>query len=141
MKNIQSLISSLEKYSIFYLSKYTVTKNKFKNILIRKIWKDFSNKKMNYDEKIELTKNVDFLIKKFIKMKVINEEDQISYRINNLINKGTSLKKIYLILKKDQFESLLIDQEISKLKKGQGTQFTEHGWKTQLMEIVARSAK
>ena len=123
MKNIQSLISSLEKYCIFYLSKYTVTRNKFKSILIRKIWKDFSNKKINYNEKIELKKNIDFLIKKFTKMKVINEEDQISYRINNLINKGTSLKKIYLILKKDKFESPLIEQEITKLKKDEGLDY------------------
>ena len=41
----------LKKYSYYYLSKYSVTKKKFENILKRKISKDYFQKKISTEEK------------------------------------------------------------------------------------------
>ena len=43
----------LKKYSYYYLSKYSVTKKKFENILKRKISKDFFQKKISNEKKTQ----------------------------------------------------------------------------------------
>ena len=88
MENIPSLYNYLEKYSIFYLSKYIVTKKKFENILNRKIHRDLLNKKLNYSHTTESKKIIDKLVKKFIDLDIINEERQIAIRIEYIILKG-----------------------------------------------------
>ena len=117
MENIPSLYNYLEKYSIYYLSKYIVTKKKFEDILNRKIQRDVFKKKLNYSHTIESRKIIDKLVKKFIDLDIINEERQIAAKIESLILKGFSIKKIFYTLLKDLFTKELIDKEIEKIKK------------------------
>jgi len=123
MENIPSLYNYLEKYSIFYLSKYIVTKKKFENILNRKIHRDLLNKKLNYSHTTESKKIIDKLVKKFIDLDIINEERQIAVRIESLILKGCSIKKIFYTLLKDSFSKELINNEIEKIKKKENFEF------------------
>ena len=55
--NINNIKNYLDDYSIYYLSKYTVTAEKFKLILKRKILKDFLKKKLNNDQKNQIVDN------------------------------------------------------------------------------------
>lgn len=117
MENRSYLITKLEKYSAYYLSKYIVTKNKFKNILSRKINNDYYKKKLSLEDKIELESLIDDVTNKFIKLNVINEERMIKNRIDSLVSKGFSLKKIYFKLISDKFDKNLISNEMQKLNK------------------------
>lgn len=120
MENIPCLSTYLEKYSIFYLSKYTITQKKFERILHRKIYKDFASKKISFDQKESSGDIINKLVEKFVDIKVINEKVMIKNRLNSLIKKGSSLKKIYYVLKKDQFPENIINAEMDELKKYEG---------------------
>tara|TARA_B100001057_G_C22185719_1_gene695002 strand:- start:5 stop:553 length:549 start_codon:yes stop_codon:yes gene_type:complete len=123
MENIPSLYNYLEKYSIFYLSKYIVTKRKFEDILNRKIQRDLFKKKLNYSHTVESRKVIDKLVKKFIDLNIINEERQITLRIESLILKGFSIKKIFYTLLNDLFSKELINKEIEKIKEKKNFEF------------------
>ena len=116
MESISSISKYLEKYSIFYLFKYSVTKKKFKKILERKITKDIKAKKILTNQIDECNKQIALLIDKFVNIKIIDEERQIKFRIDYLISKGSSLKKIFYILSKDLYEKHLIESELNDLK-------------------------
>lgn len=124
MENIPSLYNYLEKYSIFYLSKYIVTKKKFEIILIRKIQRDLLRKKINYNQSMECRKNISKLIRKFVDLNIINEERQLTVRLDSLISKGFSIKKIFFMLSKDLFSKELIHREIEKLKSKKDFELT-----------------
>lgn len=116
MEKIPCLSTYIEKYSVFYLSKYSVTLNKFKMILQRKIKRDLVKKKISEKQYEESNELVELILKKFIKLNIINDKKNIKARIQSLVAKGNSLKKIILYLTKDQYEKDLIYSEINNLK-------------------------
>ena len=115
METATNLLNKLEKYSLFYLSKYSVTKKKFRIVLNKKITKDYNNKKISLQEKEKLLSLLDTVSNKFEKLNLINENIMIKNRIETFIVKGYSIKKIYCKLKNDQFEEKLINDEIQRL--------------------------
>ena len=115
MRNL-NISDYLEKYSVFYLSKYSVTEKKFVLVLQKKIIKDYLLKKLSKTEKEEAIKKIDLYVKKYSKMNLINEKVIIKNRIENLMKKGNSLKKILLKLKSDKFNDALIFSEINVIK-------------------------
>ena len=123
MENIPSLYNYLEKYSIFYLSKYIVTEKKFEDVLNRKIQQDLFKRKLNYNDTIKSREIIEKLVKKFINLDIINEERQITVRIESLILKGFSIKKIFYTLLKDLFSKELINKEIEKIKEKENFEF------------------
>ena len=105
-----------EKYCAFYLSKYWVNKKKFENILKLKISKDFFQKKISSDEKTKYLKEIFEVIKFYDSRGFFDEEKLIELKIENLINKGYSIKKIKLFLKKNFFDERLIIEKIKNLE-------------------------
>jgi len=105
-----------EKYCSFYLSKYWVNKKKFENILKLKISKDFFQKKISSDEKTKYLKEIFEVIKFYDSKGFFDEEKLIELKIENLINKGYSTKKIKLFLKKNFFDEKLIIEKIKNLE-------------------------
>ena len=105
-----------EKYCSFYLSKYWVNKKKFENILKLKISKDFFQKKISSDEKSQYLKEIFEVIKFYDTRGFFDEEKLIELKIENLLNKGYSIKKIKLFLKKNFFDERLIIEKIKDLE-------------------------
>lgn len=105
-----------EKYCSFYLSKYWVNKKKFENILKLKISKDFFQKKISSDEKTKYLKEIFEVIKFYDSRGFFDEEKLIELKIENLINKGYSTKKIKLFLKRNFFDERLIIEKIKNLE-------------------------
>ena len=105
-----------EKYCSFYLSKYWVNKKKFENILKLKISKDFFQKKISSDEKTKYLKEIFEVIKFYDSRGFFDEEKLIELKIENLLNKGYSIKKIKLFLKKNFFDERLIIEKIKDLE-------------------------
>ena len=105
-----------EKYCSFYLSKYWVNKKKFENILKLKISKDFFQKKISSDEKSKYLKEIFEVIKFYDTRGFFDEEKLIELKIENLLNKGYSIKKIKLFLKKNFFDERLIIEKIKNLE-------------------------
>ena len=116
MKIITNLSNYLEEYSIYYLSRYNISKKKFEYILTRKVMKDFLSGKLSTEQKEESKKIIEKVIKIFVNKKIIKEELLIDNKISYLISKGSSLKKIKLILFRDKFENLLINKKIKELE-------------------------
>ena len=114
--NINNIKNYLDDYSIYYLSKYTVTAEKFKLILKRKILKDFLKKKLNNDQKNQAEKNIGPIISKYIEKKVIDEEYSIKNKVMFLKKKGTSIRKIEIVLIQNMYAKNLIKKEIDNLK-------------------------
>ena len=105
-----------EKYCSFYLSKYWVNKKKFENILKLKISKDFFQKKISSDEKTKYLKEIFEVIKFYDTRGFFDEEKLIELKIENLLNKGYSIKKIKLFLKRNFFDERLIIEKIKDLE-------------------------
>lgn len=105
-----------EKYCSFYLSKYWVNKKKFENILKLKISKDFFQKKISSDEKSKYLKEIFEVIKFYDTRGFFDEEKLIELKIENLLNKGYSIKKIKLFLKRNFFDERLIIEKIKDLE-------------------------
>ena len=105
-----------EKYCSFYLSKYWVNKKKFENILKLKISKDFFQKKISSDEKSKYLKEIFEVIKFYDTRGFFDEEKLIELKIENLLNKGYSIKKIKLFLKRNFFDERLIIEKIKNLE-------------------------
>ena len=105
----------LKKYSYYYLTRYSVTKRKFENILKRKISKDYFQKKISADEKNLYFSEIPLIIEHHIENGCFNEKNLIELKINSLIKKGYSLKKIKLTLLKLSFNKEIFDSTMSNL--------------------------
>ncbi|MBS91705.1 MAG: hypothetical protein CMM95_01445 [Rickettsiales bacterium] len=103
-----------QNYSAYYLSKYWVTKRKFENILKNKITKDFFQKKISNEDKSFYLNEISMVIKYYEDMGFFDEKKLIEIKLENLMNKGYSLKKIKYYLQKDYFNINLINSKISE---------------------------
>ena len=83
----------LKTYSNYYLSRYTVTKKKFEEILKKKINKDFFQNKITEDQKNEFILEIESVIKYFKRIGMFNEERLLEITFQNYTNKGYSKKK------------------------------------------------
>ena len=106
----------LKKYSYYYLTRYSVTKRKFENILKRKISKDFFQKKISYDEKTFYEKEIKDVVECFCKKGFFNEKRLLEINIDSLLRSGKSLKKIEIFLVKNFFDKTLIKEKINNLR-------------------------
>ena len=84
----------LSNYCAYYLSRYSVSKKKFENILKKKIKKDFFYKKINKIEYDKLSQEIKIVLKKYDKLGIFNEEELIKSKISYFIKKGFSKKKL-----------------------------------------------
>ena len=105
----------IKKYSDFYLSKYSVTKRKFEDILKQKLKKDFFKKKISSEEYEGFFKQIGEVVDHYNKIGVFNEELIIKNKIQNYLVKGYSLKKIKSYLVKNKFHEELISKELKSL--------------------------
>ena len=105
----------IKKYSDFYLSKYSVTKRKFEDILKQKLKKDFFKKKISEDDYENFVNQIDDVIDHYNKIGVFNEELIIKSKIQNYLLKGYSLKKVKSYLIKNKFHEELISKELKNL--------------------------
>jgi len=105
----------IKKYSDFYLSKYSVTKKKFEDILKQKLKKDFFKKKIPAEDYENFVNQIDDIIDHYNKIGVFNEELIIKNKIQNYLMKGYSLKKVKSYLVKNKFHEELISKELKSL--------------------------
>ena len=105
----------LKKYSYYYLTRYSVTKKKFENILKRKISKDYFQKKISSEEKNQYVAEIPFIIEHHTKNGCFNEKNMIELKINSLIAKGYSIKKIKITLLKLSFNKEILDSTMTNL--------------------------
>jgi len=105
----------IKKYSDFYLSKYSVTKRKFEDILKQKLKKDFFKKKIPTEDYENFVNQIDDIIDHYNKIGVFNEELIIKNKIQNYLMKGYSLKKVKSYLVKNKFHEELISKELKSL--------------------------
>ena len=105
----------IKKYSDFYLSKYSVTKRKFEDILKQKLKKDFFKKKISEEDYENYVHQIDDVIDHYNKVGVFNEELIIKNKIENYLMKGYSLKKVKSYLVKNKFHEELISKELKNL--------------------------
>ena len=105
----------IKKYSDFYLSKYSVTKRKFEDILKQKLKKDFFKKKISSEDYEMFVEQIDEIIKHYNKVGVFNEELIIKNKIQYYLRKGYSLKKVKNYLVKNKFNEELITKELKSL--------------------------
>ena len=103
----------LSNYCAYYLSRYSVSKKKFENILKKKIKKDFFYKKINKVEYDELSQEIKVTLKKCHELGIFNEEELIKSKINYFIKKGFSKRKIISYLEKELFEKEIVEREIN----------------------------
>lgn len=115
MKIITNLFNYLEEYSIYYLSRYSVSRKKFEYVLSRKVSKDFLSGKLCSEQRYESEEIIKKISSKFVSRNIIKEELLIDNKIAYLLNKGTSMKKIENILVRDKFEKHLINSRIKDL--------------------------
>ena len=105
----------LKKYSYYYLTRYSVTKKKFEDILKRKISKDYFQKKISTEEKNKYISEIPEIVDHHKKNGCFNEKNLIDLKINSLIEKGYSLKKIKISLIKLCFNKEILDTKMSSL--------------------------
>ena len=105
----------IKKYSDFYLSKYSVTKRKFEDILKQKLKKDFFKKKLTAEDYEMFLNQIDKIIDHYDKVGVFNEELIIKNKIQYYLKKGYSLKKVKNYLIKNKFHEELISKELKSL--------------------------
>ena len=113
----------LKKYCYYYLSKYSVTKKKFENILKRKITKDFFQKKISNEKKTQYLTEIPEVIKYFNEYGCFNELNLLENKLRNLLSRGYSLKKIKYILNKDFFNEDILKKKINELKKDENLDY------------------
>ena len=109
-----------EKYCSFYLSKYWVNKKKFENILKLKITKDFFQKKISLEKKTEYLNEISKVIIFYENGGFFDEKKLIDFKIESFKNKGYSIKKIRLSLRKNFFDQKLISDRIKNLELEDG---------------------
>ena len=117
MQKKSSVYSYLEKYCLFYLSKYSVTKNKLKSKIEYKLKNDFFKKKINKSQLEEGLVLVSRLVEKFVNLKVINDKNLMRIKIDSFMSTGMSLKQIYIKLVQCKFETYHIEAALNELKK------------------------
>ena len=83
----------IKKYADFYLSKYSVTKKKFEDILKKKLSKDLFQKKISKEECDMYLKNLNLEIDYYEKLGLFNEKILIKNKLESYIKKGYSTKK------------------------------------------------
>ena len=105
----------IKKYSDFYLSKYSVTKRKFEDILKQKLKKDFFKKKISTEDYSSFVEQIDGVVDYYYKIGLFNEELIIKNKIQNYLMKGYSLKKVKSYLVKNKFHEELISKELKRL--------------------------
>ena len=105
----------IKKYSDFYLSKYSVTKRKFEDILKQKLKKDFFKKKISAENYDTFVKQIDEVLDHYNKIGLFNEELIIKNKVQNYLMKGYSLKKVKSYLVKNKFHEELISKELKSL--------------------------
>ena len=98
----------LKKYSTYYLSRYSVTKKKFEDILKKKITKDFLEKKISETEFNNFILKIPETIEYYDEVGTFNEERLIEITFQNLVDKGYSKKKIQYKILNYKFEKSLI---------------------------------
>lgn len=108
-------IDYIKKYCDFYLSKYSVTKTKFEDILKQKIKKDFFKKKISTEEYQTFLKQVTNVLEYYVELGLFNEKLLIKNKIQTYLRKGYSFLKIKKLLIKDRFKEQLINKEIEDL--------------------------
>ena len=62
------LFNYIKKYSDFYLSKYSVTKRKFEDILKQKLKKDFFKKKISTEDYSSFVEQIDGVVDYYYKI-------------------------------------------------------------------------
>ena len=111
------LFNYIKKYSDFYLSKYSVTKRKFEDILKQKLKKDFFKKKISEKDYEMFLEQIKEILDHYNEIGLFNEELIIKDKIQHYLRKGYSLKKIESYLIKNKFKEELINIEIANLNK------------------------
>ena len=111
------LFNYIKKYSDFYLSKYSVTKRKFEDILKQKLKKDFFKKKISEKDYEMFLEQIKEIVDHYDEIGIFNEELIIKNKIQHYLRKGYSLKKIESYLIKSKFREELINIEITNLNK------------------------
>jgi SOS response regulatory protein OraA/RecX len=111
------LFNYIKKYSDFYLSKYSVTKRKFEDILKQKLKKDFFKKKISVKDYEMFLEQIKEIVDHYDEIGIFNEELIIKNKIQHYLRKGYSLKKLESYLIKSKFKEELINVEITNLNK------------------------
>lgn len=106
----------IKKYADFYLSKYSVTKKKFEDILKKKLSKDLFQKKIQREEYDIYSGKISNSIDYYDKLGLFNEETLIKNKVNNYISRGLSYTKINYLLIQNKFSKEHIEKEIKKIK-------------------------
>ena len=106
----------IKKYADFYLSKYSVTKKKFEDILKKKLSKDLFQKKIQQEEYDTYSKKISNSIDYYENLGLFNEEILIKNKIDNYVSRGLSYRKINFLLIQNKFSKDLIEKEIKKIK-------------------------
>jgi len=117
----------IKKYSDFYLSKYSVTKRKFEDILKQKLKKDFFKKKISEEDYEMFVKQIKEIVDHYNEIGVFQEELIIKNKIQHYLRKGYSLKKIRNYLIKNKFQEEFINNELISLN-------SDHSLKKALVE-------
>ena len=131
----------LKNYSNYYLSRYTVTKKKFQEILKKKINKDFFAKKINEEEsKIHLSQIKD-ISDYFDKIGAFDEERLLEITFQKFVKKGYSKKKIFSKLNELYFKEEVINKFLkTTFLKNELDQILIHNYikKTNLVEKLKK---
>ena len=104
-----------EKYCLYYLSRYSVSKKKFEHILKNKITKDFLKKKISKENCKSYLHEIKNVVEYYTKVGSFNEDRLIEIKLEKMIEKGFSTKKIYYSLIKDFFPKKLIESKMKKI--------------------------
>ena len=105
----------IKKYSDFYLSKYSVTKRKFEDILKQKLKKDFFKKKISIEDYEMFVEQIKDIVDHYNNLGVFNEELIIKNKIQHYLRKGYSINKVRNYLIKNKFQEELINKELARL--------------------------
>lgn len=106
----------IKKYADFYLSKYSVTKKKFEDILKKKLSKDLFQKKIQQEEYDIYSEKISNSIDYYDNLGLFNEKILIKNKVDNYISRGLSYKKINYLLIQNKFSKEHIENEIKKIK-------------------------
>ncbi len=112
-----------KKYCSYYLSRYSVSKKKFEDILKKKIRKDFFSKKFDKTQYHQYLNEIDNIVSHYGKLGYLDDKRLIDIKVDNLIEKGFSRKKIYFYLKKNLFADELIKEKILDLEEIENLDF------------------
>tara|TARA_B100000686_G_C16788524_1_gene976977 strand:+ start:765 stop:1295 length:531 start_codon:yes stop_codon:yes gene_type:complete len=104
-----------KKYCSYYLSKYSVTKKKFENILKKKISRDFMQKKIDEKQYKNLFKEINDVLEHYKKIGFFDEQNLMDIKLEHFIKRGFSPKKMEYELNKNFFDKNLIATKLKKI--------------------------